>query len=68
MNAMPHKTPGRLADLSPFNVVVSAAAPSQTQKVGRRDAGENSLQAAAEYGCVDWYQYQAPADEEKTTH
>jgi hypothetical protein len=65
MNAvMPHKTPGRLADLNPFNVAVSAAAPPQIRKAGRCDAGENSLQVALEYGCVDWYQYHDPAHEE----
>jgi hypothetical protein len=65
MNAtMLQKTPERRAHLNPSDVRV--AAPAQARNAHRCGARQTRPEADAEFGCVDWYQYQA--DEEKLTH
>lgn len=64
--AIAQKTTGRWADLNPFNVGVCVEWPLQVRKADRGDRDNDSPCADAEYGCVDWYQYHDPADEDKT--
>jgi hypothetical protein len=69
MNAsMPQKSPGRLADLNPFDIRVSIEATGTPPRVSERDARKERAGAGREYGCVDWFQYHLQADEDKTRH
>lgn len=63
--AIPQTTPGRRADLNPFNDSVAADVP-QASTAYRASARKVERVVHAEYGCVDWYQYQA--DEDQVTH
>jgi hypothetical protein len=63
--AAPQNSSERLADLKRFNVDAREALP-QVTKTGRGEACK--YHAKAEYGCVEWYQYYAPAHEDRATH
>jgi hypothetical protein len=66
--AMTQNTPGRRADLNPFTVgmiLEATAAAPQDIKAVRERMRATEREADAEYGCVDWYQYHDPADEDK---
>lgn len=63
--AIPQTTPGRNADLNPFNGSVTVEVP-QASDADSGSARMVKREARAEYGCVDWYQYQA--DEDKFIH
>jgi hypothetical protein len=67
--AMPQKSSGRQAELNPFDIRVSVQAPKAPRQVtsaDRRAARKDKKEA--ECGCVDWFQYNLQADEDKTTH
>ena len=63
--AMPQKP--RRADLNPFDIAMAVAAPPALPMVGYAgccNAPHGRPEVAAEYGCVDWYKYPNPADED----
>jgi hypothetical protein len=62
MNAPQHKLPGRLADLSPFDIKVTLETPKPLLPVRnavRHEFLKGEAETDAGYGCVDWYQYPA---------
>jgi hypothetical protein len=66
MNVMQHKSPGRLADLSPFNLKVMAETQKPLLRVQNsvcREFFKGETETDAGYGCVDWYQYSASRTE-----
>lgn len=60
--AIPPKSPPR-AEPNLFDISVTPAATKARPCRSLRDA---RAQSEAEFGCVDWYQYQIKADEDKT--
>lgn len=66
--SLPQKSLGRMADLNPFGLRVNIKAPNTPARVTKRDARKERAEAQVDYGCVDWFQYHAEADEDKTTH
>jgi hypothetical protein len=60
MNATQHKSPGRLADPSPFGIKVTLEPPKPSppaRKAVDREIPRGAARTDADYGCVDWYQY-----------
>jgi hypothetical protein len=51
----------RRTELDPFEIRGTAAA---TTPCPGRNTRKGKAQAEAEFGCVDWYQYQARTDED----
>lgn len=49
------------AELDPFEIRGTAVA---TTPRPCRNTGEARVQAGAEFGCVDWYQYQVRTDDD----
>jgi hypothetical protein len=69
MNAsLSPKSPGRLADLNPFDFSVNIKAPDMPPRVIKPAARKKRAVAQAEHGCVDWFQYYAEAGEDKARH
>ena len=62
MNATQHKSPGRFADLSPFDIKVALEPPkpsSPVRKAVDREIPRGAAKTDAKYGCADWYQYRS---------
>lgn len=60
MNPTHHKSTGRLADLSPFEIKVGVETPKPLPRVRRavcREPLPGGTETEETYGCVDWYQY-----------
>jgi hypothetical protein len=69
--AIRQNTPGRRADLNPWNVSATAEAPQTLLQLGNAARGigrKDGPEASAEFGCVDWYLYHDQEGEDKTTH
>lgn len=69
--AMWQRSPGRLADLNPFDVSAPVEASQAPMLVGTGRRGlprKERTEADAEYGCVDWYRYGDRADKDTTLH
>ena len=56
---------GRLTELNPFDVQ-----PAGKRSPARAESRQKGpvLNFAAEYGCVDWYQYSIPVDVTRRIH
>jgi hypothetical protein len=70
MNTTQNKPPGRLADLSPFDIRVSIESPTPSPRVSNavcRELLKGGTESDARYGCVDWYQYPGRRADEATT-
>ena len=59
MTATQHKSPGRVGDLSPFDIKVTLEPPkpSPIRKALECEIPRGAAKTDMEYGCVDWYQY-----------
>lgn len=63
MNELQHELPGRLAELSPFDVRITAETAKPEPHVRHADSRLAKCQVKSEadageaYGCVDWYLY-----------
>jgi len=70
MTATQHKSPGRLADLSPFDIKVpiEPPKPSRIRTALGREIPKGAAKTDTEYGCVDWYLYRGSrADRPRAT-
>jgi hypothetical protein len=60
MNATQHKSPGRCAHLSHFDVEVTTETPTSSPRVRNAVGGEirkGEAETDSRHGCVDWYRY-----------
>jgi hypothetical protein len=60
MNATQYTLPAGLADLSPFDIKVTAETPTPSPDLRNavcRAILTSGVETDAGYGCVDWYQY-----------
>ena len=59
MNVETSKSPGRLAELNPFDVTETGEVFEQPPRAGKPscNSAHKIRPLAGEYGCVDWYQY-----------
>jgi hypothetical protein len=60
MNARQYKLPARFADLSPFDIKVTAETPTPSPDLRNavcRPVLKSRVESDAGYGCVDWYPY-----------
>lgn len=63
MKVTQHKIPGRLADLSAFDmkVMIETSTPlAHARNAVVREPLKCETETQEEYGCVDWYHYSAP--------
>ena len=71
MNITQHKSPGRLADLSPFDLKVTAETPKPlppARNPVRHEFFKGETETDAGYGCVEWYLYSASRAEGDRDH
>lgn len=57
MNDTQRRSPGRLADLSPFDNKVKVETPKSSAPAQNAGCCELLRAEAETYGCVEWYQY-----------
>jgi hypothetical protein len=67
--AIQENLPAGCSDLDPTGHVVAVEAPRNARQSGTSGPGtaHKPTTVEVEYGCVDWYQYQEP-DEQQTLH
>jgi len=66
--SLPQKSPGRLPDLHPVDRSGNLSTPNAAPQVAKDDARKGKAPAQVGYGCVDWFQYHADAEEDNTAH